>query len=178
MAELITGYGIEHEEFHQQYIETLTQYLTFSVSNETLAVNILAVNEIIEVSEMTFIPKMPDFIRGVINLRGAAVPVVDLSVKTAKGVMSKLSDKSCIVLVDVNTPFGGNQPIGLLVDAVKEIVEFDQDSIQSAPNMGGGKDADYIQAMGKLNEVFIIILDVENILSSAQIETLTEISKN
>ncbi|MDO6526845.1 chemotaxis protein CheW [Motilimonas sp. 1_MG-2023] len=176
MAELITGYGIEHEEFHQQYIETVTQYLTFSVANETLAVNILAVNEIIEVSEITFIPRMPEFIRGVINLRGAAVPVVDFSLKTAKGVMSKLSDKSCIVLVDVNPPSGGNQAIGLLVDAVKEIVEFDHNSIQSAPQVGDSNNADYIQAMGKLNEVFVIILEVDNILSSGQIKSLMEIN--
>ncbi|MCE0558843.1 chemotaxis protein CheW [Motilimonas sp. E26] len=176
MAELITGYGIEHEEFHQQYIETVTQYLTFSVANETLAVNILAVNEIIEVSEITFIPRMPEFIRGVINLRGAAVPVVDLSLKTAKGVMSKLSDKSCIVLVDVNPPSGGNQAIGLLVDAVKEIVEFDHKSIQPAPQVGDSNNADYIQAMGKLNEVFVIILEVDNILSSGQIKSLMEIN--
>jgi chemotaxis signal transduction protein len=142
MAELITGYGVDHDEAALEHTEeAFTQYLTFYIAGKTFAVGILDVNEIIEVSEMTDVPMMPEFIRGVINLRGSVVPVIDLAARMSRG-QSEISKRSCIVLVEINRPDGSQQAIGMLVDAVNEIVEIEQANIQPAPNMGDGINTD------------------------------------
>lgn len=176
MAELITGYGVEREELLEYVEENVTQYLTFLIATKTFAVGILDVNEIIEVSEMTDVPMMPDFIRGVINLRGNVVPVIDLAARMGRG-QSELSKRSCIVLVEINKQDGGSQPIGMLVDAVNEIVEIEQSHIQPAPNMGDGINTDFIQAMGRVNDLFIILLDIDHVLSTEQIGQLENIAQ-
>lgn len=174
MAELITGYSIELEEVKESNDETSAQYLTFLIAGETFAVGILDVNEIIEVSEMTDVPMMPEFIRGVINLRGAVVPVIDLAARMERG-RSELNKRSCIVLVE--TPLSDNQyqVVGMLVDSVNEIVEIEDDHIQPAPAMGDGIDTSFIKAMGRVDELFFVLLDIENILSSEQIGNLEQL---
>ncbi len=175
MAELITGYGIDREEVLEHIEETFTQYLTFWIAGKTFAVGILDVNEIIEVSEMTDVPMMPEFIRGVINLRGSVVPVIDLAARMSRG-QSEISKRSCIVLVEINKPDGTHQAIGMLVDAVNEIVEIEQANIKPAPNMGEGINTDFIQAMGKVNELFIILLDIDHILSTEQMGQIAQLA--
>jgi purine-binding chemotaxis protein CheW len=177
MAELITGYGVDREDLALEHIEeTFTQYLTFWVAKKTYAVGILDVNEIIEVSEMTDVPMMPDFIRGVINLRGSAVPVIDLAARLSRG-QSDITKRSCIVLVEINRPDGMRQPIGMLVDAVNEIVEIEQAHIKPAPNMGKGVKTDFIHAMGKVDDIFIILLDIDHVLSHEQIDQIEQLTE-
>lgn len=175
MGELITGYGADLEEREEHVEGDVTQYLTFLIAGKTYAVGILDVNEIIEVSEMTDVPMMPEFIRGVINLRGSVVPVIDLAARMARG-QSEISKRSCIVLVDIHKPDGSRQAIGMLVDSVNEIVEIEQSNIQPAPSMGKGVKTDFIQAMGKVDELFIILLDIDHVLSREQIGQIEQVA--
>ncbi len=176
MAELITGYGVDRDEKALEHVEeTFTQYLTFQIAGKTFAVGILDVNEIIEVSEMTDVPMMPKFIRGVINLRGSVVPVIDLAARMSRG-QSEISKRSCIVLVEIERNDGERQAIGMLVDAVHEIVEIEQANIRPAPNMGEGVNTSFIQAMGKVDELFIILLDIDHVLSTEQIGQLEQLT--
>lgn len=178
MAELITGYDVDNENAALEHIEeSVTQYLTFFIAGKTFAVGILDVNEIIEVSEMTDVPMMPEFIRGVINLRGSVVPVIDLAARMSRG-QSEISKRSCIVLVQVKRADGQCQSVGMLVDAVNEIVEIEQSNIQPAPHMGDGINTDFIQAMGKVDELFIILLDIDHILSTEQLGQLEQIASS
>ncbi|EPN8460267.1 chemotaxis protein CheW [Vibrio cidicii] len=163
MVELITGFGVEQDEKQNSSDEHIEQYLTFKVANELFAIGILEVSEIIEFGSMTAIPMMPNFIRGVINLRGRAVPVVDLSARLGKG-QRALDGRSCIILVQI----AGEQhslPIGMLVDSVDEIVEIEQGGIHPPPAFGESVDTQFIKAMARTNELFFILLDIKHLLS-------------
>lgn len=175
MAELITGYSVDQEQLIEHAEHQVSQFLTFLIGSKLFAVGILDVNEIIEVSEMTHVPMMPDFIRGVINLRGEVVPVVDLSTRLSCGQV-ELSKRSCIVLVTINHPDGTRQPVGMLVDAVNEILEIDEDHIQPSPDMGEGVDTAFIQAMGRVDDLFIILLAIDHLLSNDQIGQIQQLA--
>ena len=151
----------------------MSQYLTFIVAGEKLAVEILDVKELIEVSHMTKVPMTPDFIRGVINLRGSVIPVVDMSARLGKSI-SHLSKRSCILLVDVPGEHE-KQTIGMLVDEVNEIVEVDQQSIQPPPNFGAEIRTDFIKAMGSIEGEFIILLAIERVLSVSELSMVKPI---
>ncbi len=152
----------------------VTQYLTFLCSGERLAVEILDVKELIEMTNMTRVPMTPDFIRGVINLRGSVVPVVDLSARLA-GKKCALTKRSSIVLVEV---IHGKhaQTLGMLVDEVSEILEIDSNHIQPPPSFGANIRTDFIQAMGNVNGEFIILLAIDKVLSVEELSTLNEIT--
>lgn len=168
MAELITGYGIEQDEVSVQAAKQLSQYLTFQVADEMYAVEILDIKEILEIGRMTPVPMMPEFIRGVINLRGRVVPVIDLAARMHKG-QSPVSKRSGIVLISVTPKQGPPQAVGMLVSAINEIVEMEPDHIQPAPDMGQGVDTGFIKAMARLEEGFFILLDVDHILSHEEV---------
>ncbi|EJL6393627.1 purine-binding chemotaxis protein CheW [Vibrio navarrensis] len=163
MVELITGFGVEQDEKQNPNDEQIEQYLTFKVANELFAVGILEVSEIIEFGSMTPVPMMPNFIRGVINLRGQAVPVVDLSARLGKG-QQALNRRSCIILVQ-GTGKQPALPIGMLVDSVDEIVEIEQACIHPPPAFGESVDTQFIKAMARTNELFFILLDIKHLLS-------------
>ena len=148
------------------------QYLTFKVADECYAISILDVQEIIEVGHMTRVPMTPAHIRGVINLRGSVVPVVDLCARLGKSV-SELSKRSCIVLVEVSAG-EERQCLGMLVDEVNEILEIAPDDLQPAPAFGTDIRTDFIQAMGRIEEEFIILLDVNHVLSVDELADLNE----
>lgn len=166
MVELITGFGVEQDEKQNPNDEQIEQYLTFKVANELFAVGILEVNEIIEFGSMTPVPMMPNFIRGVINLRGQAVPVVDLSARLGKG-QRALNRRSCIILVQ-GTSKQPALPIGMLVDSVDEIVEIEQACIHPPPTFGESVDTQFIKAMARTNELFFILLDIKHLLSHVE----------
>ena len=139
------------------------QYLTFSLSGEMFAIGILAIKEIIEYGGVTGVPMMPEFIRGVINLRGAVVPVVDLSARFHRRA-SVVGRRSCIVIVEVQA--GEEiQDVGVIVDSVSEVLEIPAGDIEPAPAFGAKIRADFIRGMGKVNGTFVIILDVDKVLS-------------
>ncbi|WAR46858.1 chemotaxis protein CheW [Methylomonas rapida] len=155
--------------------EQVGQYLTFLVDKESFAINILDVKEIIEIANVTRVPLTPAYIHGVINLRGNVVPVIDLSARL-KHHCAEVSKRSCIVLVEVDTQEGA-QLIGMLVDEVREILEIPQANIQPAPDFGADIRTDFIQAMARVGEVFIILLAIDKVLSLeelAQLNALTQ----
>ena len=139
------------------------QYLTFTLGGEMFAVGILNVKEIIEYGHLTEIPMMPSFIRGVINLRGAVVPVVDLSARFGHPA-SEVQRRTCIVIVEVKQE-DVSQDIGIMVDAVSEVLEIGAKDIEPPPSFGAKIRADFIAGMGKVNGKFVIILEIMRVLS-------------
>ncbi|HEX8963227.1 MAG TPA: chemotaxis protein CheW [Rhodocyclaceae bacterium] len=140
-----------------------TQYLTFMLGGSVFAVGILRIKEIIEYGELTVVPRMPDFIRGVINLRGAVVPVVDLAVRFG-GAPTGVTRRTCIVIVEIEDG-DAQQVIGIMVDAVNEVLEIPFDQVEPPPAFGATIRTDFIQGMGKVDGRFIILLDMGRVLS-------------
>ena len=139
------------------------QYLTFLLGGETFAIGILAIKEIIEFNQLTTVPMMPRFVRGMINLRGAAVPVIDLATRFGRAVTTE-SKRTCIVIVEVRLD-GERKVIGVLVDAVNEVLDIPAVDIEPAPSFGARVRSDFIAGMGKVKGKFVIILSVDNVLS-------------
>ena len=147
------------------------QYLTFSLGGEVFALGILNVKEIIEFGNITEIPMMPAFIRGVINLRGAVVPVIDLSARFG-GPASTVSRRTCIVIVEVSDG-EMRHDIGIMVDAVSEVLDIPGSEIEPPPSFGARIRADFIFGMGKVGGKFVIILNIDKVLSVEEIALLT-----
>jgi len=139
------------------------QYLTFSLAAEMYAVGILNVKEIIEYGSLTEIPMMPGFVRGVINLRGAVVPIIDLASRF-HGKATTVQKRTCNVIVEVRQD-GMKHDVGIMVDAVSEVLEISPKEIEPPPSFGSTIRADFIAGMGKVNGKFVIILDIQRVLS-------------
>lgn len=146
------------------------QYLTFMLGGETYAMGILSIKEIIEYGNLTEVPRMPDFIRGVINLRGAVVPVIDLGARFGKQVTA-ITRRTCIVIIEVANG-EETQDVGVMVDAVNEVLEISASEIEPAPSFGANIRADFIDGMGKINGKFVIILNIHQVLSVEEMATL------
>jgi purine-binding chemotaxis protein CheW len=148
------------------------QYLTFSLGSEVFAIGILAIKEIIEYSNLTSVPMMPAYVRGVINLRGAVVPVLDLSVRFGKQA-STVTKRTCIVIIEICTA-GERQDVGVVVDAVDSVLDIPADQIEPPPAFGARISTDFIQGMGKVNGRFVILLDVNAVLAPEEAEMLSQ----
>ena len=149
-----------------------SQYLTFSLAGEMYAVGILNVKEIIEYGNLTEIPMMPSFIRGVINLRGAVVPVIDLAARFGAP-PSTAQRRTCIVILEIPQE-DGKHDLGIMVDAVSEVLEIPAAAIEPSPAFGARIRTDFIAGMGKLNNRFVIILDIQRVLSVDEMATLSQ----
>ena len=149
------------------------QYLTFTLAGEMFAVGILNVKEIIEYGNLTGIPMMPGFIRGVINLRGAVVPVVDLALRFG-GHESPVQKRTCNVIVEVRQD-DAKHDIGIMVDAVSEVLEIPAHEIEPPPSFGARIRADFIAGMGKVGGKFVIILDIQRVLSAEDLAALANV---
>ncbi|MFA6444667.1 MAG: chemotaxis protein CheW [Sterolibacterium sp.] len=147
------------------------QYLTFALSGEMFAVGILNVKEIIEYGTLAEIPMMPPFIRGVINLRGRVVPVIDLAARFG-GKQSEIGKRTCIVIVELATGDEERRELGIIVDAVSEVLEIPASEIEPPPSFGAKIRADFIAGMGKVNNKFVIILKIERAISSDDLAVL------
>jgi purine-binding chemotaxis protein CheW len=156
-----------------QTAEENRQYLTFMLGGEVFAIGILSIKEIIEYGQLTTVPLMPEHIRGVINLRGAVVPVIDLSARFGRA-GTEVTRRTCIVIIEAR---GGEaqQDIGVVVDAVNEVVEIAASQIEPAPAFGANIRTDFIQGMGKVNDRFVIILSVDHVLSVDELAALGEL---
>jgi|SRR4051812_6991443 purine-binding chemotaxis protein CheW len=143
------------------------QYLTFLIASEEYAINILKVKEILEFATLTTVPNAPLWIRGVINLRGNVVPVVDLSRKF--GMASREITKfTCIVITEVKCN-GEILTMGLMADSVSQVIDLAADDIQPPPAFGTRVRLDYLQGMGKVSRGFCLILDSDKVLSSDEL---------
>lgn len=152
--------------------EQQRQYLTFMLNSEIFAIGILRIKEIIEYGNLTEVPRMPDFIRGVINLRGAVVPVIDLGARFGKQAAT-VGRRTCIVIIEVAHE-DEQQVVGVMVDAVNEVLDIPATEIEPAPSFGAKIRSDFIRGMGKVDGKFVIILNVDKVLSLDEISTLTE----
>lgn len=153
-----------------------SQHLTFTLGKEVFALDIASVREVLELTAITKIPRTPEFMRGVINLRGHAVPVMDLRLKFGMPRAEATVD-TCIIIVEVD--FEGDRIImGGMVDSVREVFELPTDRIESAPRMGTSISTDYIKGIGKQDDLFIIILDIGRIFSAAELALAREAQKD
>ncbi len=158
----------------QTAAESPQQYLTFVLGGEMFAVGILNVKEIIEYGHLTEIPMMPAFIRGVINLRGAVVPVIDLAARFG-GAQSQAGKRTCIVIVEVSEN-DFRHDIGIMVDAVSEVIEIPASDIEPPPSFGARIRADFIHGMGKVAGKFVILLNIVKVLSIDEIAMLAQVA--
>ncbi|HCI13794.1 MAG TPA: chemotaxis protein CheW [Gallionellaceae bacterium] len=158
----------------QAKLGEIQQFLTFSLGSEMFAVGTLSVKEIIEYGQLTEVPMMPNFIRGVINLRGAVVSVIDLGARFGRG-ETHVTRRTCIVIIEV--PSGDEkQDIGVVVDAVSEVLEIPASDIEPPPAFGAKIRTDFIHGMGKVDGKFVILLDVGKVLSVEEISSLATIA--
>ena len=152
------------------------QYLTFLLANEEYAIGILKVKEIIEYDTVTTVPKTPKWVRGVINLRGAVVPVVDLAIKFGLE-LKPVTKTTCIVIVE--TQFESqNTTIGILVDAVSQVMELAIEDLQPVPEFGTRVKVDYLLGMAQLGKKFALLLDVDKVLSTDELLHLNGVASS
>jgi purine-binding chemotaxis protein CheW len=151
------------------------QFLTFMLNDEEYGIGILHIREIIEYDNLTVVPLMPDFISGVINLRGNVVPVVNLA-RRFQHEPKDIGKRTSIVIIDIKDHDGESVEIGIVVDIVNEVIELASSDIAAAPSFGAKIRADFIQGMGKIEDKLMILLDVDKVLSINELSAITGIA--
>jgi purine-binding chemotaxis protein CheW len=171
-----TGERLPSAPTAQNTAET-SQYLTFVLSGALYALDILHSKEIIDYGNITEVPMTPSFVCGVINLRGRVVPVIDLEARFGKG-NTNIAKRSCIVIVETSDDIDSDdrQDIGIIVDAVNEVIEISQQDIEPPPSFGTGIRPDFINGMAKRNGQFIILLNVNHVLSVDEMASISKVS--
>ena len=150
----------------------MTQYLTFRLDEEIFALDITKVREVLDLTTMTKVPRTPDFMRGVINLRGSVVPVVDLRLKFGMSA-TESSVNTCIIITEVQVDCE-TVVLGARADAVQEVLDLDANSIVPPPRIGTKLRTEFIKGMGRQNDRFIIILDVDKVFSPEELTTVRQ----
>jgi len=151
-------------------VET-NQYLTFRLDKEDFALGIGKVREVLDYTAVTKVPQTPEFMRGVINLRGNVVPVVDMRLKFGMTKTEKTVN-TCIIIVEVDMD-GETTVLGALADSVQEVLDLEPDQIEPPPRIGSRLRTEFIRGMGKRDEQFIIILDIDRVFTSEELGTVT-----
>ena len=152
-----------------------SQYLNFTLGKEVFALDIASVREVLELTSITKIPRTPDYMCGVINLRGHAVPVMDMRLKFGMPQTQTTVD-TCIIIVEVDFE-GESIVMGGKVDSVREVFDLTAERIEAAPRMGTSINTDYIKGIGKQDEGFVIILDIAKVFSAAELALAKEAQK-
>lgn len=151
---------------------TASQYLTFSLDREQFAVGISSVREVLEFTTATKVPRTPDYLRGVINLRGSVVPVIDLRLKLGLSRTETTID-TCVIIIEVEAQ-GERLVLGALADSVHEVIELDEKSIEPPPRMGTRVNIEFIRGIGKRDEQFIMLLDIAHVLTDSELKAVGE----
>lgn len=146
------------------------KYLTFMLDDEEYGIEILKVREIIGIMDITKVPQTPEFVEGVINLRGKVIPVIDLRTKFGLD-RAEYNDQTCIIVVDVG------MMMGIIVDTVQEVHDIPSASIEPPPKLGGAVDTSFILGMGKVKEDVKILLDIDKVLTTDDLVALQEVSE-
>jgi len=146
------------------------QYLTFTLSDENYAVSVGKVREVLEYTRITKLPRTADYMKGIINLRGSGVPVIDLHLKFGMA-ETPVGKDTAIIVLDVRGQ-DGDVVVGALADAVHEVIEISAEDVEPAPRFGTKLAAEFIQGVGKSDDGFIIILDIDRIFNSEEVEML------
>lgn len=145
------------------------KFLTFVLGEEIYGIEILKASEIIGLMDITTVPQTPDYMKGVINLRGKVIPVIDLRLKFSMQ-EEKYAQETCVIVVEVN-----NTHIGIIVDSVSEVVDISSSEIEETPPFGQGIDTSFMTGMGKVKEKIIILLNIEIVLSPEELELVKHI---
>jgi len=147
------------------------KFLTFVLGEEIYGIEILKAREIIGLMDITTVPQTPDYMKGVINLRGKVIPVIDLRKKFSMqgGVHTQ---ETCVIVVEVNS-----SSIGLIVDSVSEVSDITGEEIENAPSFGQGIDTSFIMGLGKVKDKIIILLDIDAVLSTEELEMVEELAE-
>jgi len=157
-------------------LSALTSYLSFKLGDETFAANVSKVLNILEMTKITKVPKAPDYMKGVINLRGTVLPLVDTRIKFGL-TATEFTANTCILVLDIQIGEDSLQ-VGGLVDAVQEVLEIEPHQILPAPNIGSKYHSDFICGMYKASEdQFIMILDMDKVFSAEELMTVQETSQ-
>lgn len=148
------------------------KYLTFELGDESYGVAVLKVREIIRMQEVTPVPKMPAHVKGVINLRGKIIPVVDLRIKFGLRNL-ETTEQTCIVVVQATNSGGDSSQIGIIVDAVQEVVAISSEEMEESPDFGGKVNTDYILSMAKVKGDVKTLLDIDKVLDTGAIQEIS-----
>jgi purine-binding chemotaxis protein CheW len=148
------------------------KFLTFVLGEEIYGIEILKAREIIGLMDITTVPQTPDYMKGVINLRGKVIPVIDLRMKFSMKKWER-TQETCVIVVEVNST-----SIGLIVDSVSEVSDITGAEIEDAPNFGQGIDTSFIMGLGKVRDKIIILLDIETVLSTEELEMVEELAED
>ena len=146
------------------------KYLTFSLANEEYGIGILGIKEIIGTMPITTVPQTPDFVKGVINLRGKVIPVVDLRLKFGMGEID-YTERTCIIVVEVQAE-SGLVPIGIVVDSVSEVLNIKAEDVEDTPTFGAKLNTEYMLGMAKMEGGVKILLDIDQVLTSQEVALL------
>lgn len=149
------------------------KYLTFILGHESYGISVLKVREIIRLMDITSVPQMPSYVKGVINLRGKVVPIVDLRIKFGLA-EAQSCERTCIVVVQVKAPSGTLAFMGFIVDGVEEVTNFGSNEIEPTPDFGSKLDTDYILGMAKVRGKVKTLLDIDRLLTSEAFEQLAQ----
>ena len=159
-----------------QDIETLQarqgKYLTFALGNEEYGLGILSVREIIKYIDTTAVPQVPGYVKGVVNLRGQVIPVIDIRAKFDMPSV-EITDETCIIVVEVSRD-GVQTSTGIIVDRVSEVLDIDSGCIEDSPDFGSAVNTEFILGIGKFGDSVKILLDIEKILAGENLAVLTE----
>ncbi len=147
------------------------KYLSFVLNNEVYGIEILKVREIIGLMDVTNVPQTPDYMKGVINLRGKVIPVIDLRLKFSM-LEEEHTQETCTIVVEVDST-----SIGLIVDSVSEVMEINRNEIEDAPQFGQGIDTNFITGLGKTKDTIVILLDIAKVLSEEELAMVEEIAE-
>lgn len=169
MAEDVNN--IDDELYDEDEDTQKDKYLTFHLGEEDYGIEIAFVTEIIGIQKITEVPDMPEFIKGVINLRGKVIPLMDVR-ERFRMQFREYDERTCIVVVDIN-----NTAVGLLVDEVSEVVDIPESQVEPAPKTGKGTSSRFIKGMGKMDDEVKILLDVGKILYDEELETLDSVDE-
>ncbi|MBP1627915.1 MAG: cheW [Holophagaceae bacterium] len=170
MAELMQVTKRQNQMLASPRTAQRNQYLTFNLGGETFAMEIRFIREVIQYGGLTQVPLMPDFIRGVLNLRGAVVPVIDLSVRFHRPPREP-TKRTCIVIIEVGQE-DSLATLGVMVDNVSEVLEILGEDIEPAPTFGNNLRSDFIMGVGKVAGKFVILLDVNQVVSIEELASL------
>ncbi len=153
-------------------ITQTTQYLSFKLDEEEFALDISKVREVLDFTRITKVPQTPDFMKGVINLRGSVVPVVDLNMKFGiKNTEKTVNTRIIISEIDVD---GEETILGVLADSVHEVIELEPENIEPAPKIGTRLNTEFLKGMGKREEEFIMILDIDKVFSADELAVFSQ----
>ncbi|TLM64984.1 MAG: purine-binding chemotaxis protein CheW [Actinobacteria bacterium] len=153
-----------------------SKHLTFTLDGEEYGLDILKVQEIIGIMPITRVPRTPAFVRGVINLRGKVIPVVDLRLKFGMGTAED-TDRTCIVVVQVAGKNGGTV-MGTVVDEVSEVIDIAEDAIEETPEFGADIDTDFVLGIGKIGDRVVMVLDIDKVLSASELTAIKRVASS